>query len=418
MFHRVCRSIVSLKTLCPINGAFPMEGDPFMLPEEGGVIVYGMWNEKTFQGKIGVYEIVNGIPCLAASVPVSGTNGAYCPRREFQPSVNWMVGILERSSTNDLPTGSYYIPVEELEKRIELPKFWKERGNKQQKTFGPEVTRRRELFATLPHRKCVEISKLLLPAREGSTTKLEILQIDEDGAPGALSNFPVKAKKFTHLMTIRLEKSLMFMNTELMTTWHRYIKRAQEVNITHDPDSARMAIQDMAIGLQELLTAHCYRNWITPGSVDFKNEYCERMNNICTKIVSYFPELVKPVDTFNLKLCAVDPTQIPLLIGIQGSPVGVGRADLVDGFKFPRTWRNTPFEAKSKDEKAPFFRKPVQKEAQVIYSSEFAPEPVQVEQPKVEVDPSITSPVETPVKEHATTGGISLKSFWEIPSLE
>ena len=404
----VTRLIYDNKTLAPIPGVFPSEENtslnirPYVMPEERGYIGYATHNKKTFEDSMAIYEVINGIPILLKVLKMQGTNGVFAKDDDLQPLVNWATGILERASTGDMTSGGWYIPQDVLAKKIEQPRHYSLKGKPYRP--DPKLIQRDWMYKCFVHKKCVDIAKLLIPAKAGSTTKFEILKVDEDGSPGALSDFAIEANKLRQILTIRLQRSLIAYNKELMDTWHRVVERGVKISQIHDAESAAPAIEAMKVEMQEMLTAHCHLHWMAQDGVSFRNDYCERMNAICTKIVNFIPSLVKDVETVHLKLVSIPETEVPLFIGIQGSPVSVGEQQLPDNFRFPKTFTTSPFELIGIDEKQEHIKK--------------MSRPTRVKVLFKTPEPKVQTPEQAPVKEHATTGGNTIKSFQELPSLD
>lgn len=385
MKNIVIRALIQKRTCAPVNGVIPNEKDPYIVNEEGCIAVYGMYSKKNFSTLLAVYKFIDGLPHPLGFYKLRGTSGCEAWNQDHQGALNWGVGLIERAVAGNLQIGSYFLPID----------------------IARDINAR-EMSNQVSAKQCVDMASGLQVGRERGT--FEVMQIDEDGAPESMSPITIRANKLRQIITNRLFASLWAKNEEIVEAWHNALLRGRDLFVSHDHQTAITAVEQIRVSLHELLTGHCHQHWMDEEQKWIK-PYYERMERKISKIFNFFPKLVENVETFNLKVCQINPEQIPLFVGIKGSPIVVGELDLPDNFRFPNQWTVSPFESVMDTEtKKTFDQRHARPERmRVLHSTPKEPDPIVTETPVQEL---------CPVHAGSSGGSQVFNSFQLLPQLE
>lgn len=290
--------------------------------EENLFVGFGVHNKKTLKTQFGIYKIINGIPRLSKFYYHGGANGIKVDYPDHAASINWLQGTLERATTGKLKDGSYY---------LSLPKLKEINDSNYVDT----------LKLSLNLKSCVQIADLLTPA--AVSIPFDIWVIDEIGAPNPIEEFEVNSDKLRLLVTNRFLNNLWGHNPSLSQSWRNAVVRGQQLKQYMVGHEAAIQLEAIQESLRQQVVEHAQSRWCDKNG-KLKFPWFAAHGAKLNRIIDFYQDLVAegPV---KLQRCAkVDEVNTPLAVGVVGSPVVVGQVDLPNNWKFPLTWKTSPFE--------------------------------------------------------------------------
>lgn len=320
------RTIVSRRTKTPIsldvkkneNNVHSQNTTSLIHNEENLFVGFGVHNKKTLKTQFGVYKIINGIPRLSKFYYQGGPNGIKVAYPDHAASINWLQGTLERATTGKLKDGSYYLSLLKLNQvNVDTLKL------------------------SLNLKSCVQLADLLTPA--AISIPFDIWVIDEIGAPNPIEEFEMNSDKLRLLVTNRFLNNLWGHNPSLSQSWRNAVFRGQSLKQYMLGQEAIIQLEAIQDSLRQQVVEHAQSRWCDE-SGKLKFPWFAGHGAKLNRIIDFYQDLIAegPV---KLQRCAcVDEVNTPLAVGVVGSPVVVGQVDLSNNWKFPMTWKTSPFE--------------------------------------------------------------------------
>ena len=316
------RTIVSRRNKTPISLDVKKDdknASSLIHNEENIFVGFGVHNQKTLKTQFGIYKIINGIPRLSKFYYRGGANGIKVAFPDHAAPINWLQGTLERATTGKLNEGSYYLSLKNL------------------KTISIDT-----LKLSLNLKSCVQLADLLTPA--AVSIPFDIWVVDEIGAPNPIEEFEMNSEKLRLLVTNRFLSNLWGHNPSLSQSWRNAVVRGQQLKqymVGHEASIQLEAIQE---SLREQVMEHAQSRWCDE-SGKLKFTWFAGHGAKLNRIIDFYQDLVAE-GPIKLQRCeCVDEVNTPLAVGVVGSPVVVGQVDLPNNWKFPLTWKTSPFEA-------------------------------------------------------------------------
>lgn len=285
--------------------------------EENIFVGFGVHNSKTLKTSFGIYRINDGKPHLSKHYHFGGPNGIRVNVPNHAASVNWLQGVTERALTNKMPEGSYFLPLKTAQKldkeKLKLP---------------------------LNLRSCLELADMLQTA--ASSIPFDIWAIDEVGAPNPVEEFQMDQDRLRRLITNRFLESLWGNNPSLAQAWKNAIVRGQQLKLCYEQE-ASIQLEAIKDGLRNQVIEHARTNWCD-GNGKLKFPWFSNLGAKLNRIIDFYTDLVSQGPVTLQKCAGVHNVDTPLVVGVVGSPVVVGKVELPDDWLFPVTWKTSPFE--------------------------------------------------------------------------
>lgn len=286
--------------------------------EENVFVGFGVHNQKTLKTQFGIYKIINGVPRLSKSYYCGGPNGIKVAVPDHAAPVNWLQGALERASTNKLQEGSYYAPIKELN------------------AISVE-----SLKLSLNLKSCIQLADILKPA--SISIPFDVWIVDEIGAPNPVEEVDIDSNKLRQLITSRFLMNLWGHNPSLSQSWKNALIRGQLLKQYMFGQEASVQLEVIQESLRQQVIEHAQSKWCDEsGKLKFPwfAGYGAKLN----RIIDFYQDLVSEGPVRLQRCASVDEVNTPLAVGVVGSPVVVGHVNLPNDWKFPFTWKNSPFE--------------------------------------------------------------------------
>lgn len=319
----VTRVLFNKRTGTPIRSVTPKNGgSSLLLNEESVLIGYGLVSGP--ETRIAIYQTVDGKPrSVGFYSPKKG--GIKTLNRGHQGPLNYLQGILSNASVGTLKPGSYHLPVAPLA----------EPGKP---------------HPALSVQECVKSVVALQPSEP---VKMDILTIDEIGAPNKVSEICLKAKRLRQTISNHLLASLWGSNPGFVQLWRNALNRGVELWATHSEPQATAATAAIQEQLHDELGKHARQHWVVPGKegekAQWRRDFFPKLATKVGRIIDFYPTLVQQPDngTYTLQVCENNKPNtdtVALFVGITGDPVIVQSANVPRGWLFPKNWTTSPFE--------------------------------------------------------------------------
>lgn len=317
----IVRTIMSKKQKTPImiyvsnNDKNPSS---LIYNEENVILGFGVHNHKTLKTTYAVYRMTNGKPHLSRFYYCGGANGIRVSNPDHAAPVNWLQGITERALTNKLKEGSYYL------------------SSKSAHALDSE-----KLKLPLNLKSCIELADFLKPAQ--TSIPFDVWVVDEIGAPNPVEEFEMDSDKLRRLVTNRFLSNMWGINPSLAQSWKNAVIRGQRLKEYLFGQEASTQLEIIQDGLREQVIEHARSKWCDE-SGKLKFPWFSGHGAKLNRIIDFYPDLVNQ-GMITLQRCAsVHEINTPLIAGVVGSPVSIGQVDLPNNWRFPVTWKNSPFE--------------------------------------------------------------------------
>jgi hypothetical protein len=288
--------------------------------EENVFVGFGVHNQKTLKTQFGIYKIINGVPRLSRFYYCGGANGIKVSVPDHAAPINWLQGGLERAATNKLSEGSYYLPLKAIkENQINAD----------------------NLKLSLNLKSCVQLADFLVPA--AVAIPFDIWVIDEIGAPNPIEEFEMDSEKLRRLITNRFLVNLWGHNPSLSQSWKNAVIRGQRLKQYLFGQEASIQLDAVQESLRQQVIEHAQSRWCDE-SGKLKFPWFAGHGAKLNRIIDFYQDLVVDGPVTLQRCASVDDINTPLAVGVVGSPVVVGHVDLPSNWKFPVTWKTSPFE--------------------------------------------------------------------------